>query len=213
MPGVTPETPVQAKQVGILVLDDDASSQGALRQILDSEGWRVRVIPDPRLMLSELATGEWSLVIANVTLTGLSGPAFLTLQELSLVPAEEGARVRVLFLIPEMAGAELTQTLERSRLPYVARPFHLHDFLEKISDLLIEIKAIEAPIRQVRWEFGGQRKKKAKTGGRSTSMFASRDSYSYTEEEIAAYEQAENEELGKKKRKRNIFDLGNPHKE
>lgn len=213
MQGVTPETPVQAKQVGILVLDDDAHSQGALRQILDSEGWRVRIIPDPRLMLSELSTGEWSLVIANVTLTGLSGPAFLTLQELSLVPAEQGARVRVLFLIPEMAGAEFTQTLERNRLPYVARPFHLHDFLEKISDLLMEIKAIDAPIRQVRWEFGGQRKKKAKAGGRSTSMFASRDSYSYSEEEITAYEKEEKEELQKKKRKHNIFNLGNPHQE
>ena len=213
MPEAAQEPPVQAKQVGILVLDDDAPSQGALRQILDSEGWRVRIVPNPHLLLSELSTGEWSLVIANVTLTGLNGPAFLTLQELSLVPVEAGARIRVLFLIPEMAGAEFTQTLERGRLPYVARPFHLHDFLEKISDLLMEIKAIEAPIRQVRWEFGGQRKKKAKAGGRATSMFAARDSYSYSEEEIAAYEKAETEELQKKKRKRNIFNLGNPHEQ
>lgn len=213
MPEVTPETPVEAKQVGILVLDDDARSQGAVRQILDSEGWRVRIVPNSRLLLSELSTGEWALVIANVTLTGLSGPAFLTLKELSLAPVEEGARLRVLFLIPEMAGAEITQTLERARLPYVARPFHLHDFLEKVSDLLMEIKAIETPIRQVRYEFGGQRKKKAKAGGRATSMFAARDSYSYTEEEIAAYEKEEKEELQKKKRKHNIFDLGNPNKE
>jgi DNA-binding response OmpR family regulator len=213
MPEVTQEPAVQASQVGILVLDDDSRSQGALRQILDAEGWRVRVVPDPRLMLTELSTGEWSLVIANVALTSVTGPAFITLKELSSVSAEEGARIRVLFLIPELAGAEFAQVLERNRLPYVARPFHLHDFLEKISDLLIEIKAIDAPIRQVRYEFGEKRKKKAKAGGRATSMFASRDSYSYSEEEIAAYEQAESEELQKKKRKRNIFDLGNPHNE
>lgn len=213
MPEATPETPVESRQVGILVLDDDQRSQGALRQILDSEGWRVRVVPEPRLMLSELSTGEWSLVIANVTLTGLAGPAFLTLKELSLVSAEEGARVRVLFLIPEMVGAEVTQTLERSRLPYVARPFHLHDFFEKISDLLLEIKAIETPIRQVRHDLAGQRKKRSKASGRATSMFAARDGYSYSEEEITAYEKAEAEELQKKKRKRNIFNLGNPHEE
>ncbi len=210
---VTPETPVQAKQVGILALDDDAGSQGALRQILDAEGWHVRIVPEPHLLLSELSTGEWSLVIANITLIGLDTPAFLTLRELALATVEEGVRIRVLFLIPEMAGAEFTQALERNRLPYVARPFHLHDFLEKISDLLIEIKAIDAPIRQVRYEFGGQRKKRAKAGGRATSMFASRDSYSYSEEEIAAYEKEEKEELQKKKRKHNIFNLGNPHKE
>ena len=69
---------------------------------------------------------------------------------------------------------------------------HLHDFLEKVSDLLVEVKAIEAPIRQVRHEFGQARKKKQKDG-RSNSMFAARDSFSYTDEELAEYEREEGE--------------------
>jgi len=44
----------------------------------------------------------------------------------------------------------------------VIRPYHLHDFLEKVSDLLVEVKAIEAPLRQVRPEFGALRKKRSK---------------------------------------------------
>ena len=72
------------------------------------------------------------------------------------------------------------------------RPFHLHDFLEKVSDLLVEVKAIEGPLRMTRYEFGEARKKKKETS-RTTSMFASRDSYSYTEEEIAEYEKQEAE--------------------
>jgi hypothetical protein len=62
----------------------------------------------------------------------------------------------------------------------------------KVSDLLVEVKAIEAPLRQVRHEFGALRKKKKQTG-RSTSMFASRDSSSYTDEELAEYERQESE--------------------
>jgi DNA-binding response OmpR family regulator len=202
-------TPTPAvRQVRILVLDDDASSQGALRQILDSEGWHVRIVSDTKLLVAELKSGEWSLVIANVALTGLESPLFFTLRELSSVSPEEGARLRILYLVPEMTGSQFVGPLEFARLPYVVRPFHLHDFLEKVSDLLVEIKAIDAPIRQVRHEFGQARKKKVQTS-RSTSMFAARDSFSYTEEELAEYERQEGE-AAKSRRNRPRTNLGDP---
>jgi DNA-binding response OmpR family regulator len=183
---------VQPKQVGILILDEDDQNQGTLRQILDSEGWRVRLVQDPRLLLTELTSGEWSLVIANVALSGIDTPTFITLRELAGVTYEEGGRIRALYLVPETAGSQFVARLEMARAPYVVRPFHLHDLLEKVSDLLVEIRAIEGPIRQVRHEFGSIRKKK-KQSGRSTSMFASRDSYSYSDEELAEYEKQESE--------------------
>jgi DNA-binding response OmpR family regulator len=174
------------------VLDDDAVGGSAVKQILDSEGWRVRTISDTQMLLSELKTGEWSLVIANVAQTGIEGPVFVTLRELASVSAGDGGRVRVLFLIPELASGQYLVQLEAARLPYVLRPYHLHDFLEKVSDLLVEVKAIEGPIRQVRHEFGALRKKK-KQAARSNSMFASRDSFSYSDEELAEYEKTESE--------------------
>ncbi|HKV23408.1 MAG TPA: hypothetical protein VJN93_02355 [Candidatus Acidoferrum sp.] len=183
---------VQPKQVGILILDADGQHQGTLRQILDSEGWRVRLVEEPKLLLAELKSGDWSLVIANIALLGLNSPSFITLKELASVPFEEGGRIRVMFLVPEMTGNHVVVQLEQARVPYVLRPFHLHDFLEKVSDLLVEVKVIEGPIRQVRHEFGALRKKK-KQSAKSNSMFASRDSYSYTDEELAEYERQESE--------------------
>jgi DNA-binding response OmpR family regulator len=196
--------------VGLLVLDSDAPGASAVKQILDSEGWRVRLVPDTKMLLAELKTGEWSLVIANVALTGVEGPAFITLRELATVAPEDGGRVRVLFLIPEMSAGQYIGHLEINRLPYVIRPYHLHDFLEKVSDLLVEVKAIEAPLRQVRHEFGALRKKK-KQAGRSNSMFASRDSFSYTEEEIAEYEREESE-ASKSRRNKPRTNLGDPNR-
>src|SRR6202167_917236 len=205
-------TPVPlAKQVGIVVLDNAPSGQGALRQILDSEGWRVRIVPDTKLLMTELKTGEWSLVVADVALMSLDSPLFVTLRELSSVSAAEGARLRVLYALPKLPGGQYAGALEAAKLPYVVRPFHLHDFLEKISDLLVEVKAIEAPLRQVRHEFGQARKKKTQTT-RSTSMFAARDSFSYTDEELAEYERQEGE-AAKSRRNRprtNLGDPGNP---
>src|SRR6266478_7290361 len=179
--------PVEPKAVNILVLDDEGPSATALRQVLDSEGWRVRIVADAKLLLTELKTGEWSLVIGNIALLGVDSPGYLTLRELATVPAEEGGRLRGLFLVPETAGSQFVGTLEKARLPYVLRPYHLHDFLEKVGDLLVEVNAIAAPLRQVRHEFGAMRKKK-KQAAKSNSMFASRDSFSYTDEELAEYE-------------------------
>ena len=201
--------PVAPRQVGILVLDSDSHGASAVKQILDSEGWRVRVVPDTQLLLAELKSAEWSLVVANAAATGFDSPAFFTLRELAAVPFEDGGRIRVLFLIPEMAGGQFIGPLEKAKMPYVVRPYHLHDFLEKISDLLVEVRAIEGPIRQVRREFGALRKKRKQTG-RSNSMFASRD-YSYTEEEIAEFERQEAEATKTKQHKPRV-NLGDPHR-
>ncbi len=196
------------RQVGILVLEDDAGSSAALKQILDSEGWRVRVVEDVPMLHVELKTGEYSLLIANVALIGLESPTFQVLREIASVTPEEGGRLRMLFVVPEMSGSQFVGQLEISHLPYVVRPFHLHDFLEKVSDLLVEVKAIEAPLRMTRYEFGAARKKK-KESSRTTSMFASRDSYSYSEEEIAEYERAESE-ASQFRRSKPRTNLGDP---
>jgi DNA-binding response OmpR family regulator len=196
------------RQVGILVLEDDPQNSGALKQILDSEGWRVRVVPDVPMLHAELKTAEYSLLIANIALIGLESPTFQVLRELAGVAPEEGGRLRILFVVPEISRSPFVGHLEISHLPYVVRPFHLHDFLEKVSDLLVEIKAIEAPLRMTRYEFGEARKKK-KAASRTTSMFASRDSYSYSEEEIAEYERQETE-ASRSRRGKPRTNLGDP---
>jgi DNA-binding response OmpR family regulator len=202
-----PITAVQ--QVGLLVLENDPQNAGALKQILDAEGWRVRVVSDLQLLHAELKTAEYSLLIANVALIGVNSPTFNVLKELASVAPEDGGKIRVLFVVPEMTGSQYVGALEAAKLPYAVRPFHLHDFLEKVSDLLVEVKAIEGPLRMTRREFGEARKKKKQTS-RTTSMFAARDSYSYTEEEIAEYERQETE-ASRSRRIKPRTNLGDPH--
>jgi DNA-binding response OmpR family regulator len=197
------------RQVGLLVLENDPQNAGALKQILDAEGWRVRIVSDLQLLHAELKTTEYSLLIANIALVGVSSPTFHILKELALVAPEDGGRIRVLFVVPEMTGSQYVAALEAAKLPYSVRPFHLHDFLEKVSDLLVEVKAIEGPLRMTRREFGEARKKKKQTS-RTTSMFAARDSYSYSEEEIAEYERQE-AEATKSRRIKPRTNLGDPH--
>jgi DNA-binding NtrC family response regulator len=203
-----------ATRIGILIVEDDQATQSALRQVLDSEGWHVRIVPLLSDALAELSSGEWSLVIVNIAMTGLAGPVYLTLKELALAPAvEEGMiRARVLFLVPEMQAAEASPALEKERLPYVLKPFQFNDFLEKVSDLLMETDALTTPIRRVRHDASAaERKRKERreghesdirSGRRDTGMFAKRDEYVMTEEEITEFENAEKAEEEQKKRKK-----------
>lgn len=201
-------------KIGILIIEDDEANQSALRQLLDSEGWYVRVVPVARHALQELSTGEWSLVILNIAMVGLTSPVYLTLRELALAPAVEEGRVRarVLFVVPESATLEALPIFERERLPYVVKPFQFHDLLEKVSDLLMEAAALANPIRRVRHDSGLSERKRLEgrqgresgnaLAPRNTNMFAKRDEYVMTEEEIAEFENSEREERELKKKKK-----------
>jgi DNA-binding response OmpR family regulator len=203
---------LKESSVGILIIDDDLESQLALRYVLDSEDWRVRVVPLVHQGLADLATGDWILVIVNVALTDLSGPVFEMLKDLSQADVTGGGRkrARVLFLIPELLAKEAQPVLESGRIPYVLKPFHLHDFLEKVSDLLMEAQAIKKPIRPIRLEPAKDKRKKDRRSGidRRQTMFASRTDYEMTEEEIADFERQEEEDRKKReKREKEVENL------
>lgn len=204
-------------EVGILILDDDKATGVALHQMLDSEGWNVRVVLSANEALAEMASGAWRLVIANVALTGPDSVLFGMLSELNQTPVVEGAAppLRVLFLLPEGVDPEAKKSLERGRLPYALKPFHLHDFLDKISDLLLETGAIPKPIRRVQHGSpvgatqplrDSRRRRGAGAGGRQTSMFAAREDYTMTEEELLEYERQEEAERKKKQKKKDDKD-------
>ena len=204
--------------VSILVIDDDAESRAALWQVLNSEEWQIGAAPGGTPALQELATGNWALVIANVATTGVSGALYTTLRELAFAPALESGktRARVLFVVPEADAPQMQPVLENEHLPYTLKPFHFHDFLEKVSDLLIETESISKPIRRVKQEsatgterrFGQSSRETSTPGSRDTGMFANRDDYPMTEEEISEYERQQAEEIQRKKKKKTQTHLG-----
>jgi CheY-like chemotaxis protein len=217
-------------EVGILIIDDDVVSQRALKHVLDSEGWRVRIVPLASQALPELATGAWKLVIVNVALTDLRGPVFAILRELALAdpkgPAEDSPdpqaatpaedpngngngngtlhkSLRVLFLIPTLAAKDVQPILEREGLPYLLKPYHLHDFLEKVSELLLEAGAIADPIRSMSDFLGAKKRGRVRRAARDSrrgAMFASREDYQMTEEEMVEWERQEEEERKKREK-------------
>lgn len=203
-------------EVGILIVDDDVASQRALKNVLDSEGWRVRIVPLVAHALNELATGSWNLAIVNMALADVRGPLFAILKELAeaepAFPSIEGQpppiRIRPLFLIPQNRAKDLQPILESEGLPYSLKPYHLNDFLEKVSELLVEAGAIADPIRSIGgFNTGGKKRRNSKSArdSRRGTMFASREDYQMTDEEMLEYEREEEE--SRKKREKELHDL------
>jgi len=198
-------------EIGILIIDDDIVSQRALKNVLDSEGWRVRIVPLASRAMAEIASGVWSLVIVNVALTDVRGPIFTTLRDLAQGQADapddaeidvgRPKRIRVLFLVPLLAAKHAQPVLEREGLPYSLKPYHLNEFLEKVGDLLVEAGAIEVPIRSM--DFSVRRKRAGSQSARDRrngSMFASREDYQMSEEEMVDFERQEDEDRKKREK-------------
>jgi CheY-like chemotaxis protein len=207
---------VALAEVGILIIDDDIVSQRALKNILDSEGWRVRIVPLVSAAMLELASGVWSLVIVNVAMTDVRGPLFSILKDLAQGAADapddasidenRPKKIRVLFLVPMLAVSHAQPILEQESLPYLVKPYHLHDFLGKVSELLVETGTLVDPIRTMGdFSLAGRRQQGARAArNRRSSMFASRDDYQMSEEEMLEWERSEEEE--RKKREKEIWD-------
>ncbi|HKV28975.1 MAG TPA: hypothetical protein VJN90_11960 [Candidatus Acidoferrales bacterium] len=191
--------------IRILIVDNDVASQEALQQVFDSEGWRVRVAPFANEAMRELARGHWTLAVVNVILADFTGPLFTTLKDLAQAPVETDSARRglcVLFLVPATAARWARPVLDKERLPYAMKPLNLNDFLDRVSDLLLEAGKIAQPIRDVSTLAGSkERRQKDRRSGRDRrdgKMFASREDYMMTEEEIADYEKQEEEERKKR---------------
>ncbi len=203
--------------VGILILDDDVASQNALKSVLDVENWRIRVVTRSAHAMAELATGAWNLVIVNAALAQPSGSLFPVLRELAqsefAVPAEQSGeprpkRLSVLFLVSPPRAGQVQTMLERESLPYLQKPYHLHDFLEKVSELLVESGAIGEPIRSIGGFGKGKKRRRAVRASRDARrgiMFASREDYQMTEEEMAEFERQEEDD--RKKREKELKEI------
>lgn len=200
-------------EVGILIVDDDAASQRALKSVLDSESWRVRIVPDAPQALHELATGVWNLAVVSVAVADMNGPLFAILRELADAAARANGsgsenpskKFQVLFLVPLRLAGSTQAVLEREDLPYLMQPYHLHDFFEKVSDLLVESGVLDEPIRLIGalgLKRGPVRRLRAGRTAKRGAMFASRDDYQMTEEEMAEYERQEEEDRRKREKER-----------
>ena len=203
------------RKLEYLIVDDDVVSQRALKNILDSEGWRVRIVPLASAAMLELASGEWSLVIVNVAMTDVRGPLFSILKELAqgAADAPEGASV-------DQTRPSASAFFSSSRCSPSVRPSRSSNgnpcptSSSRITCTISSEKSASCWSRPARSPIPfaasatltapAAAARRARSPQAPQLMFAARDDYQMSEEEMLEWERSEEE--ARKKREKEIWD-------
>ena len=114
----------------VLVVEDDPHLAAGVMENLRAEGYGVSVAPDGEQALAWLAAHACALVILDVMLPGADGLTVCrTLRE-------RGNTTPVLFLTARGDPADRVRGLEAGGDDYLAKPFHLQEFLLRVRAIL-----------------------------------------------------------------------------
>jgi two-component system alkaline phosphatase synthesis response regulator PhoP len=119
-----------APSVQVLVVEDDPHLAAGVMENLRAEGYEVAVAGDGEQALAWLAAHSCALVILDVMLPGADGLAVCrTLRA-------RGNTTPVLFLTARGDPADRVRGLEAGGDDYLAKPFHLQEFLLRVRAIL-----------------------------------------------------------------------------
>ena len=120
----------------ILVVDDEPVVAHLIADTLRKQGFVVRVHTDSRRGLEEACRQPFELVICDVRMPELDGPAF---HRLLSERRPELAR-RLLFTTGDTLARDTIRFLEQVRLPHLAKPFHVEELRTVVSEA---VRALE----------------------------------------------------------------------
>lgn len=114
----------------VLVVEDEMSMAAVLKDNLEGEGFEVRVVSDGREALSTWQTYEPDLVVLDVMLPHMDGVSVARRMR------SKGFHTPILFLSARGEPQSRMEGLEAGGDDYMAKPFHLREFLLRVGAML-----------------------------------------------------------------------------
>jgi two-component system alkaline phosphatase synthesis response regulator PhoP len=136
-------------QPTVLIVEDEATLAEVLADNLVDEGYRVEVARDGNSGQRAWRSGEPDLVVLDVMLPGLNG------YELCEAMRQEGDATPVLFLSARGQPDDRVRGLQAGGDDYLPKPFHLPEFLLRVSNMLR--RKGWGPAADAELAFGGHR--------------------------------------------------------
>jgi signal transduction histidine kinase len=124
---------VEAVGGSILVVEDEAALAAAVTDALEDAGYAVQRAGDGEEALDRVKAGRFDLVICDLKMPRLDGPAF----HRALAAASPELSRHVIFVTGDMAEAETEKFLEESGCRWLAKPFRLADLLRAVKEGLM----------------------------------------------------------------------------
>jgi DNA-binding response OmpR family regulator len=123
----------------IVVVDDDRTIAGAVREILVPAGFAVDCPPDPRAALIGAIRDAPDLVILDVNMPGMTGWEFCAI----LRRQSSTREIPVLFLTGRSEVKDRITAMQLGGSDFLAKPFGADDLRRKVRSLVSESHAME----------------------------------------------------------------------
>jgi PAS domain S-box-containing protein len=130
----TPEREVSdtVQGLSILVVDDEPDVAEVLVSMLQVDGHRAEIAANGLVALERLAGGRYDLVMSDLRMPEMNGPALYKRMEETGHPMLR----RFVFVTGDVLGPETHEFLDRSRVPALSKPFVLAEVRTVIRQVL-----------------------------------------------------------------------------
>jgi two-component system NtrC family sensor kinase len=113
------EKPPRVIASRVLVVEDEATIAQLVVDVLREDGHRVDAVLDSQEGLSRISRGRYDLVICDLRMPRLDGPAFYD----ALVRSGSPLADQILFITGDTLAPRTAKFLEDTNLPFLAKPF------------------------------------------------------------------------------------------
>lgn len=118
--------------VRVLVIEDEPTVAQLVSDVLREEGHQVESVLDSQEGLARIARQPYDLIICDLRMPRLDGPAFYD----ALVRAGSPARRRILFITGDTLGPSTSEFLKSRKLPFLAKPFLVEELNLAVNSVL-----------------------------------------------------------------------------
>jgi PAS domain S-box-containing protein len=125
----------------ILVVDDEPEVAAVLADMLVGDGHSVETVMSASAALDRLRSRSYDLVLSDVKMPHLDGPAFWR-EAKQLQP---GLERRFVFITGDMLAPRTRQFLDETGAPLVAKPFSIEDVRRAVGNALDRLDTRDAP--------------------------------------------------------------------
>lgn len=116
----------------VLVVEDEPTVAQLIVEVLREEGHLVEAVLDGQEGLACLSRGKYDLVICDLRMPRLDGPAFYE----ALIRAGSPMREKIIYITGDTLAPRTLEFLERNALPYLAKPFLVEELKLAVHGML-----------------------------------------------------------------------------
>jgi CheY-like chemotaxis protein len=132
MASATLDAPPRMDGGRVLVVEDEPTVAQLIADVLKEEGHAVEAVLDSQEGLTQLSRRPFDLVICDLRMPRLDGPAFYDVLVRSGSPLQHS----ILFITGDILAPRTQEFLEGGRLPYLAKPFLVEELKLAVNRLL-----------------------------------------------------------------------------